>query len=101
MVSVVPPAGAPTKILMGGCDWAWAQLVATEQAKAKAKAKLKTKARRVVIGKRFMGVPLRPKFNSSGSVMGFGMADLAIIEAKPLQPALHTALHFALPHMPK
>jgi hypothetical protein len=97
MVSVVPPAGAPTKILMGGCDGAWAQPVAPAQAKAV----LKTKARRVVTGKHFMGVPLRPIFNSSGSVMGFAMADLATVDAKPLQPALHPVLHLALPHMPK
>jgi hypothetical protein len=46
MVSVVPPAGAPTKILMGGCVWAWAQPASPEQTKAA----LMTKARRAVAG---------------------------------------------------
>jgi hypothetical protein len=36
MVSVVPPAGAPTKILMGTWDWAWAQ---PEQAQTMLKAR--------------------------------------------------------------
>jgi hypothetical protein len=42
MVSVVPPAGAPTKILIGGWVWACTQPVAPAQAKAA----LSTKARR-------------------------------------------------------
>jgi hypothetical protein len=52
MVSVVPPAGAPTKILMGGCVWACAQPVKPAQAKAA----LSTQARREVVGRCEMDV---------------------------------------------
>jgi hypothetical protein len=45
MVSVVPPAGAPTKILMGGCGWACAP---TAQA-AQTREMPKNKARREVV----------------------------------------------------